>query len=81
MEKQVHVRHYALFREARGLDAEALTTRAATPRELFDEVGFGAAYPAPEAWIRVAVNDAFAAWDARLADGDTVVFIAPTAGG
>lgn len=81
MEKHIEVRYYALFREARGREAEAVTTRAATPRALFAELGLGAAYPAPEPWVRVAVNDEFAAWDAALADGDTVVFIAPTAGG
>ncbi len=78
---QIRLVHYALFRDARGRDAETVTTTAATPRALFDELGFGAALASPESWIRVAVNDDFAAWDARLADGDTVVFIAPTAGG
>ena len=78
---QIRLVHYALFRDARGRGAETVTTRAATPRALFDELGFGAAHASPESWVRVAVNDAFAAWDARLADGDTVVFIAPTAGG
>ena len=81
MEKRIHLVHYSLFRDARGRDEEAVTTHAETPRDLFDELGFGAAYPSPTAWIRVAINDDFAAWDARLADGDTVVFIAPTAGG
>ena len=81
MEKRIHLQSYAVFREARGREAESLTTRAATPRELFDELGLGAAYPSPEAWVRVAVNDDFAPWDAPLRDGDTVVFIAPTAGG
>lgn len=77
----VRLVYYALFRDARGAPDETVRTRAATPRDLFDEVGLGAGYPAPEGWVRVAVNDRFAAWDARLADGDTVVFLAPTAGG
>jgi molybdopterin converting factor small subunit len=81
MEKRIHIQSYAVFREARGREAESVTTRAATPRELFDELGFGAAYPSPTSWIKVAVNDDFAPWDAALRDGDTVVFIAPTAGG
>ena len=81
MEKRIRLVHYALFRDARARDSEAVTTHAETPRELFDELGFGAAHPSPESWVRVAINDDFAAWDARLADGDTVVFVAPTAGG
>ena len=80
-EKRIRLVHYALFREARGASGETVTTRAETPRELFADLGLGAGYPAPEGWVRVAVNDRFAAWDARLADGDTVVFLAPTAGG
>jgi molybdopterin-guanine dinucleotide biosynthesis protein A len=81
MEKRIRLVHYAVFRDARGRDGETVTTHAETPRDLFDELGFGAACPSPAAWIRVAVNDDFATWDARLTDGDTVVFIAPTAGG
>ena len=79
--KRIRLVHYALFRDARGTPDETVRTHAATPRELFGEVGLGVGYPAPEGWVRVAVNDRFAAWDARLADGDTVVFLAPTAGG
>ena len=81
MEKHIQLVHYSLFREARGCSGETVETHAATPRELFDDVGLGAGYPDPESWVRVAVNDDFAAWDQPLADGDTVVFIAPTAGG
>ena len=77
----IHLAHYALFRDARGCDAETVRTDAATPRALYDALGLGAAYADPETWARVAVNDAFAAWDAQLADGDTVVFLAPAAGG
>ena len=78
---RIHLAHFSLFRDARGRDAETVTTDAATPRDLYDRLGLGAAHPDPETWARVAVNDGFAAWDARLADGDTVVFLAPAAGG
>lgn len=79
----LHLIHFSLFRDARGVDAERVATAAATPRALFGELFDAApAVPAaPETWARVAVNDDFAAWDARLADGDTVVFLAPSAGG
>ena len=80
-EKRIELQYFAFFREARGRDAEALTTRAATPHELFDEIGLGAAYPSATSWIKVAVNDSFATWDTALQDGDTVAFIAPAAGG
>ena len=79
MDKRIDVHHFGPLREARGRSGEAVTTRAATPRELYDELGLAASYPASA--LRVAVNDAFAAWDVPLNDGDRVVYIAPTAGG
>ena len=82
----LHLLHFSVFRDARGCDAERVETEARTPlalcAELFAPGAPGAAVPArPEAWARVAVNDAFAGWDAPLAEGDTVVFLAPSAGG
>lgn len=81
MEKQVHLDYYALFREARGRASETVTTRAASPRELFAELGLERVCALDPAWLQVAVNDEFAAWDAGLHPGDRVVFIAPMAGG
>lgn len=81
MEKRLALEHYALFRDARGTSAETVTTRAATPRELFSELGLDAACPLDPAWLKVAINDAFASWDTALQAGDRVVFIAPMAGG
>ena len=81
MEKQIDVHYYALFRDLRGKEHETVTTRAASPRELYEELGMGAALRLDTHALRVAVNDAFASWDAPLSAGDLVVFIAPTAGG
>ncbi len=81
MEKRLDLEHYALFRDARGTSAETVTTRAATPRELFGELGLAAACPLDPAWLKVAINDVFASWDDALQMGDRVVFIAPMAGG
>lgn len=81
MEKQVHLEHYALFREARGSACETVTTQAASPRALFTELGLGDVCTLDPAWLKVAVNDAFTSWDADLRHGDRVVFIAPMAGG
>lgn len=79
--KHIKVQYYALLREQAGRSDEALVTAARTPRELYDELK--ARYPfslAPE-MLRVAVNAEFGEWTQTLADGDSVVFIPPVAGG
>lgn len=79
--KNVKVQYYALLREQAGRSEEALVTGAGTPRELYEELR--ARYPfslAPE-MLRVAVNAEFGEWSQPLADGDSVVFIPPVAGG
>jgi sulfur-carrier protein len=79
MMKHIDLHHYAIFREARGTGIETLETAAATPRELFGEMGLGEVMPI--ATLRVAVNDRITSWDEPLRDGDRVVFLAPMAGG
>src|SRR6201999_3291057 len=79
--KHIKVQYYALLREQAGRSDELLVTSAQTPRELYDELK--ARYPfslAPE-MLRVAVNAEFGEWSHQLADGDSVVFIPPVAGG
>ena len=79
--KHIKVQYYALLREQAGRSDEALITGARTPRELYNELR--SRYPfslAPE-MLRVAVNAEFGEWSHPLADGDSVVFIPPVAGG
>jgi molybdenum cofactor guanylyltransferase len=80
-DKHIRVQYYALLREQAGRSDESLVTAARTPRELYDELK--SRYPfslAPE-MLRVAVNAEFGEWSHQLADGDSVVFIPPVAGG
>ncbi len=77
----VNVSYYAGLRERAGCDAETVATSARTPADLYAELRGRHGFPAGTAHLRVAVNDAFAAWDVDLADGDGVVFIPPVAGG
>ena len=80
-EKRIKVQYYAILREQAGRSEESVTTRAQTPRELYEELR--AKYPfslAPE-MLRVAVNSEFGEWLQPLAEGDAVVFIPPVAGG
>ncbi|MGC8521631.1 MAG: NTP transferase domain-containing protein [Steroidobacteraceae bacterium] len=79
--KQVSVQYYALLREQAGRSSESLQTTAATARELYQELNQRHPFSLPPEMLRVAVNAEFAEWSAPLADGDTVVFIPPVAGG
>jgi len=80
-DKRIKVQYYAILREQAGRSDESVVTAAQTPRDLYDELK--ARYPfslAPE-MLRVAINAEFGEWSQRLADGDSVVFIPPVAGG
>jgi molybdopterin-guanine dinucleotide biosynthesis protein A len=80
-DKRIKVQYYAILREQAGRSDESIVTAAHTPRDLYNELK--ARYPfslAPE-MLRVAVNAEFGEWSQRLADGDSVVFIPPVAGG
>lgn len=76
---QVH--YFAILREQRGVAHETLTTPAATPAALYDELRARHAFTLPGDRIRAAVNDTFVAASAPLKDGDRIVFIPPVAGG
>lgn len=78
---KLRVRYFAAFREATGTEGEEIESSAATPAGLFEECrrrhhGLQA-YSAS----LVAINDEMAAWESALADGDTVLFFPPVAGG
>ncbi|MFL6604725.1 MAG: NTP transferase domain-containing protein [Steroidobacteraceae bacterium] len=80
-DKRIKVQYYAILREQAGRSDESIVTAARTPRDLYIELK--SRYPfslAPE-MLRVAVNAEFGEWSQRLADGDSVVFIPPVAGG
>ena len=77
----VHVQYFAILREQRGLNEETFSTSAATPAALYEELRARHGFTLPGDRVRAAVNEAFVAGDARLHEGDRVVFIPPVAGG
>ena len=79
--RHVKVRYYALLREQAGRSEETLTTRARTPRELYAELARRYRFSLAPDMLRVAINAEFGDWSAPLAEGDSVVFIPPVAGG
>ena len=78
---KLHVSYFAILREQRGARQEDITTSAATPAALYEELRGRHHFTLPADQIRAAVNDAFVDSAAPLRDGDRVVFIPPVAGG
>lgn len=77
----LHVQYFAILREQRGLDSERLATDAASPNALYDELRARHGFTLPGDRVRAAVNDEFVPGDAKLREGDRIVFIPPVAGG
>lgn len=75
------VHYFAILREQRGLSQEKLTTAAATPGALYEELRARHGFTLPGDRVRAAVNDAFVDAATPLRDGDRIVFIPPVAGG
>lgn len=80
-ERALKVQYFALLREQAGTREEAVTTRAATPRELYAELARRHPFSLGPEHLKVAINDEFSDWSRPLTAGDTVVFIPPVAGG
>ncbi len=78
---RLHIHYYALFREQAGRSEESLDTAASTPAELYRELQARYPFHLAREQLKVAINTEFADWHAPLANGDTVVFIPPVAGG
>jgi molybdopterin-guanine dinucleotide biosynthesis protein A len=79
--RRLRVRYFAVLREQAGRSTEELETQASTPRELYEELRRRRGLTLSPEFLRVAVNDEFGDWRSLLADGDTVVFLPPVAGG
>lgn len=75
------VRYFAILRERRGLETEAVQTKARSPIELYAELSGTHGLGLPATMVKCAVNGAFVESDHLLNDGDEVVFIPPVAGG
>lgn len=78
--KRVKIEYFAILREHVGKNGEEVRTEAATAERLFEELAERYAFP-QMSHMKVAINDEFGDWDSALADGDSVAFIPPVAGG
>jgi molybdenum cofactor guanylyltransferase len=79
--RRVSVRYFALLREQAGRGSEAVQTAARTPQQLYEQLQRDRGLQLAPQFLRVAVNDEFGDWQQPLADGDTVAFLPPVAGG
>jgi molybdopterin converting factor small subunit len=77
----VTLQYYAQLREQAGAGGEQVTTSAGSLRELYDQLATRHGFSLAADALKVAVNAQFSDWSRPLADGDTVVFIPPVAGG
>jgi len=77
----LRVRYFAAFRDATGIDAEAVVTSASTPAELFGECAGRHTGLQKFTSSLVAINDEMAGWDTALKNDDEVLFFPPVAGG
>jgi molybdopterin-guanine dinucleotide biosynthesis protein A len=75
------VQYFALLREQAGCSAETVRSAARTPAELYAELASRHPFSLPQDMLKVAINAEFGDWAQPLAEGDTVVFIPPVAGG
>lgn len=79
--KAVRVQYFAALREQAGCRAETVETTAATAAGLYQELVRRHGFTFPAERLSVAIDDDFSDWSAPLADGVTVAFLPPFAGG
>jgi molybdopterin converting factor small subunit len=80
-QKELRVLYYAVFREATGVSEETVRSAAPTAADLYLEISRTYGIPYDLSMLTVALNDQVVPWSSPLGDGDTVVFLAPFAGG
>ena len=78
---KIQINYYALLREERGVSSETLTTDAKTARDLYNELQAKHKFRLGTDKLRVAINNEFSDWSRALAEGDSIMFIPPVAGG
>lgn len=77
----VRIQYFAVLREQAGRNEETVDTTAITPADLYDELQARHGFKLGREQLKVAINTDFKDWQTALANGDSVVFIPPVAGG
>ena len=76
----VTVLYFASLREAAGCDSEVVATPASLA-QLYDRLRTQHGFALGRDKLRVAVDGAFADWQAPVRDGAEIAFIPPVSGG
>jgi sulfur-carrier protein len=76
----ITVRYFASLRDAAGIGSEILPVPESLAA-LYDTLRARHGFTMARNRLRVAVDGAFADWDATVADGAEVAFIPPVSGG
>ena len=79
--KRVEVLYFASLRDAAGMAGEHVQTEAVDAASLYAELQARRGFGFPRERLRIALDGAFADWDAPLRDGAIVAFIPPVSGG
>lgn len=79
--RRVTVQYFAVLRERRGQAEEDVWTSARTAAEIYDELDARHGFDLDRERLKLVVNEEFAEWAREIAEGDTIVFIPPVAGG
>ncbi|HZH43930.1 MAG TPA: MoaD/ThiS family protein [Lysobacter sp.] len=78
---RVRVLYFASLRDAAGCADEWVDSAAADLAGLYEQLRARHGFALPRERLRVAVDGAFARWEAALPDGAEVVFVPPVSGG
>ena len=78
---RISVRYFAALRDAAGRDEESLEWGGGSLAELYDDLRVRHGFRFPRERLRVALDQAFASWDAVPGEGAEVAFIPPVSGG
>jgi molybdopterin converting factor small subunit len=79
--KTLTMSYFGAFHDAAGLRQESWRSEASTAAELYEEVAARRGFRFDRATLGVALNDCVVGWETEIRDGDSVVFLAPYAGG
>ena len=79
--RRITVQYFAFLRERRGQAEEDIWTSGRTAADIYDELDERHQFDLDRDRLKLVVNEEFADWSREIAEGDTLVFIPPVAGG